>query len=165
MTSLPDEPLLSLKVLVILRKSVSRELSAHNHKKKSIFGGFNTLNDQLKKNYSSFDECVDNEFILELNAHNLSAHSLYCTYLRQWHDILECDLFTRNLYSTHLRHWFDILKRDQKLILSYHELKSDPMTFQHWIEDFLGLPPNSGKSMMKTRNEKIFSGKDAVPSC
>ena len=65
-----------------------------------------------------------------------------------------------------LRQWFDVLERDQILILSYHELISDPMTFQQRIEEFLVLP-NSGKltNVTTKKNVKSFPGKDAVVSC
>jgi hypothetical protein len=141
-TSSPDGRILSLKVMMILRKPVSRELSLYNHMKFN-FGGTNTKM-TLKKNYTSFDEYVDKELVLELT--------------RQTHK--------GSLNSTqHIRQWFDVLKREQILILLYHELKNDPTTFQRRIKDFLGLSPNNGKSQMKTLNAKTFSGKEAVPSC
>jgi hypothetical protein len=124
----------NLKVMLILREPVSRELSAYNHMK------FNTVTGSdvwaLKRNYSSFDEYVDEEKLSNLG-----------------------------FYSTQLRQWFRILKRDQILILSYHELKRDPTTFQRRIVDFLGLPPNSVNSKMESANFKAFTGKEAVLSC
>ena len=141
-TSSPDGCISSLKVMMILREPVSRKLSLYNHMKFN-FGGTNTKM-TLKKNYTSFDEYVDKELVLELT--------------RQTHK--------GSLNSTqHIRQWFDVLKREQILILLYHELKNDPTTFQRRIKDFLGLSPNNGKSQMKTLNAKTFSGKEAVPSC
>jgi hypothetical protein len=137
MTSSPDGLLSSLKVMMILREPVSRELSAYNHRK------FDTVNGgpyPLERNYSSFDEYVEEQ--------NSGIHFGDYGY-----------------YSTQLRKWFNVLKRDQILILSYHELKSDPTTFQRRIEDFLELPPNSKTSKMLTANENTFSGKEAAVSC
>ena len=127
--------------MMILREPVSRKLSLYNHMKFN-FGGTNTKM-TLKKNYTSFDEYVDEELVLVLTHQTRKVP----------------------LNSTHIRQWFDVLKREQILILSYHELKNDPTTFQRRIEDFLGLPPNNGRSQMKTLNAKTFSGKEAVPSC
>jgi hypothetical protein len=124
----------NLKVMLILREPVSRELSAYNHLKYKTVTGSGSW--ALKRNYSSFDEYVDEEKLSE-----------------------------RGFYSLQLRQWFRELKRDQILILSYHELKGDPTTFQRRIVDFLGLPPNSVKSKMVSTNVNSFPGKEAVLSC
>ncbi len=138
----------SLKVMMILREPVSRELSAYNHRKDKPPGA----NWSLKKNYTSFDEYVDEELILALTNRPTLPQNF-----SQW-------FFS--LYAIHLRHWFDVLERDQILILSYHELIRDPMTFQRRIEEFLGLPPSGKlKNVTTKKNVKSFPGKDAVVSC
>jgi hypothetical protein len=74
-------------------------------------------------------------------------------------------IYPKKVYATQLRQWFHALKRDQILILSYHELKGDPTSFQRRIVDFLGLPLNSMMSQMMPANVKSFPGKEAVLSC
>jgi hypothetical protein len=134
--------------MMILREPVSRELSAYNHRKDKPPGA----NWSLKKNYTSFDEYVDEELILALTNRPTLPQNF-----SQW-------FFS--LYAIHLRHWFDVLERDQILILSYHELIRDPMTFQRRIEEFLGLPPSGKlKNVTTKKNVKSFPGKDAVVSC
>lgn len=64
MTSSPNGCILSLKVMMILREPVSRELSAYNHWKDKPSGA----NWSLKKNYTSFDEYVNEELILVLTS-------------------------------------------------------------------------------------------------
>ncbi|KAL3816359.1 hypothetical protein ACHAXA_000437 [Cyclostephanos tholiformis] len=145
--------LLSLKVMMILREPISRELSAYNHKKANSvnLAYMSKTNNHvgrkflLKKNYTSFDEYVDEELVLDLTTNSRNAHSLY---------------------STHLRQWFDVLQRDQIMILSYHELITDPVTFQRRVEGFLGLSPERGEYSLKSKkNEKSFPGKEVIPSC
>ncbi len=96
--------------------------------------------------YTSFDEYVDKELVLVLTSHLTPPQ-------------------VPSLYSTHLRQWFDVLKRDRILILSYHELISDPTIFHRRIEGFLGMSSNNGKSKKLTTktNVKSFPGK--VSSC
>ena len=136
MISSPFGHISNLKVMMILREPVSRELSAYNHMKHTYNGVTGNSSLTLKRNYSSFDEYVGEDNLSDL------GH-----------------------YSTQLRQWFHALSREQILILSYDELKGDPTTFQRRIIDFLGLPLNSLKSKMKSKNEKSFPGKESVLSC
>jgi hypothetical protein len=70
----------------------------------------------------------------------------------------------RDLYAFYLKQWFEWLPRDQLLILSYHELKSDPTTFKTRIEDFLGLK-HQPQGEIEEVNTHSSPTKTVLPSC
>jgi hypothetical protein len=100
----------------------------------------------------SFDEYVDH-VLLERETKATNARG------EQVHGPLR-----RGLYSFHLEQWFKWLPREQLLVLSYHELKSDPTTFKARIEDFLGLE-HQPHDEIDTANTHSSPAKTVLPSC
>ena len=136
-----------LKVMMILREPVSRELSWYNHKA-STSGLWEE--DVLKFNHS-FDEYTDEELLRKPT---------------QFLDDGQCyGRICRSLYSKLISQWLQVIPRSQMLILSYQELKNDPGTFMKRIEDFLGLPPHKPNATFKRANVKSFAEKTFLPSC
>ncbi len=139
-----------LKVMMILREPVSRELSWYNHKAfntkftSGLWGGV------LKSNHS-FDEYTD-EVLLRKPIRLSKAGQCY-------------GALCLSLYSTLIPQWLQVIPRSQMLILSYQELKNDPDTFMKRIEGFLGLPPHKPNATLKQANVKSFAEKSSFPSC
>ena len=130
-----------LKVMMILREPVSRELSWYNHK---------SSKDVLKFNHS-FDEYTDEELLRKPT---------------QFLDDGQCyGRICHSLYSKLISQWLQVIPRSQMLILSYRELKDDPDTFMKRIEDFLGLPPHKPNATLKQENVNSFAEKTPLPSC
>ncbi len=115
-----------VKMIVILRDPVTRELSLYNH----------IVNDYLenpdnptpvfrsisKKDGSvmSFEEYVDTVSIPTLTGKD------------------SCPNSRNSLYALHLEKWFKLFSRRQILVLSYEELKRDKNVFCKRIMEFLG---------------------------
>ncbi|KAL3795418.1 hypothetical protein ACHAW5_006992 [Stephanodiscus triporus] len=141
----------SLKVMMILREPVSRELSKYNHMKDNEVNGGDTWGVALTFN-RSFDEYINAELLNQTKTR--ISRSGQCV-----------GALCFSLYSELLKQWFEIINRDQMLLLSYQELKSDPTTFMERIEKFLGLPPHKANATLKSSNVKSFAGKSSLPSC
>ena len=137
-----------LKVMMILREPVARELSWYNHQKsEGIFYALKKAN----SNYS-FDEYVDKVILgrpTRFSKENGQCSGALC----------------RSLYSKLIPQWLDVIPRNHMLILSHQELKHDPGTFMKRIEDFLGLPPHKQNETLRIVNDKPYSEKISLPSC
>jgi hypothetical protein len=141
----------NLKILVILREPVTRELSLYNH----LVHDYKTLkasertswNDQVINadgSIMSFDEFVK---VVSLPA------------LR---NDIDFGRSTRHgLYAKHLKKWFEVFDRKQILVLSFDELRKNPQKLQDRIQSFLGchIP---GELQHANSNDHSF--KLAVPS-
>ena len=117
-----------LKILVILREPVSRELSLYNHLVFDILNldvsERNEWNNQVLKSdgsIMSFDDFVSNVSIPAIRRHSGPGMSS-----------------RHGLYATHLRKWFDCFDRSQILVLSYEELQHQPQKVQDRVQLFLG---------------------------
>ena len=141
-----------LKVMMILREPVSRELSwynnmAFNMKFPSLANGKENV---MEFNYS-FDEYTDEVLLRDAT---------------QFLDDGQCyGGICRSMYSKLISQWLQVIPRSQMLILSYRELKDDPDTFMKRIEGFLGLPPNKPKATLIQENVNSFAEKTPLPSC
>ncbi|KAL7479995.1 hypothetical protein ACHAW6_008202 [Cyclotella cf. meneghiniana] len=111
----------NLKLMVILREPISRELSLYNHKVTSVMNGgkVSWMKVVLFKNgtVKSFDE--------------------YTLSLKD--DIIRGPQNSFGFYVDHLRTWVELFGRQQLLILSYDELLRDPSKLQSRINSFLGV--------------------------
>jgi hypothetical protein len=155
----------TLKVLMILREPVSRELSLYNHKKDAYFEEnhhnpesqnfwADVGNKEMNGTVYSFDEYVHHVLLKrETKRKTTNAKGEHV------HGPLR-----RDLYAFYLKQWFEWLPRDQLLILSYHELKSDPTTFKTRIEDFLGLK-HQPQGEIEEVNTHSSPTKTVLPSC
>lgn len=108
-----------LKLIVILREPVARELSWYNHKVTKVTNGEGTWihNDVIYSNgtIKSFDE-----YAIELSRNiTLNPESAY------------------GFYINHLKVWVNLFSRRQLLVLSYSELLENPSKVQWRIERFL----------------------------
>ena len=127
-----------LKVMLILREPVSRELSLYNHnkhvhqlKRRNRHQAWSNMSQ-----WNSFDEYVDR--VLLPNNETLISNPVGG----------KCSIsLCLSFYSVILARWFDRMPRNQTLLLSYQEFRSDPATFMRRIEDFLGLPPHGDRAM------------------
>lgn len=137
-----------LKVMMILREPISRELSWYNHKMFNM--KHNSTRNLLQANHS-FDEYVDEELLLKPTRFSKAG---------------ECSgALCRSLYSKLIPQWLEVIPRDQMLLLSYQELKNDPVTFMTRIEGFLGLAPHKPNEMLKRVNCKSYAEKTSLSSC
>lgn len=146
----------SVKIIVILREPVSRELSLYNHlafecrrlgtaeSGARIPCGYEWHRQVEKSDGSvmSFDD-----FVLErsIPAFGRDAGPGRST--------------RHGMYALHLRQWFDLFDREQILVLSYDEMLNHPETFQGRIQTFLGHkisgrmnPSNVNDSSHKVRH-------------
>jgi len=119
----------TVKIIVILREPVSRELSLYNHLafdcrrlKAPERNAWHSQATREDGSIMSFDEFVREVSIPALGRETGPGRS------------------TRHgLYATHLRKWFELFDRKQILVLSYDELQHHPRKLQERIQTFLGL--------------------------
>jgi Sulfotransferase domain len=120
----------SVKIIVILREPVCRELSLYNHLSfdcrrlgsKDINSCWHNQVIKQDNTIMSFDEFVINRSIPALTGQET-----------------EIGCSTRHgLYATHLRQWFELFDREQILVLSYNQLEHQPERLQERVQSFLG---------------------------
>eukprot|EP00171_Calliarthron_tuberculosum_P009405 IDg9405t1 len=136
-----------VKIIVILREPVSRELSLYNHlafdcrslrvPERSAWHKQVTKENGL---IMSFDEFVRIKSIPALGRESGPGRS------------------TRHgMYVTHLSKWFDLFDRKQILVLSYDELQRYPKKLLERIQTFLGhkIPGSLNRSNSNDSQHKI----------
>ena len=149
-----------LKIIVILREPISRQLSRYNHMKLLYIKGSTkewvkevayNVNNRSNQNHTRevmpFDTYV--EKIISDHKNNGRSKSKYPKE------------FKPSMYVDHLTKWSKLFGRDKILILSYDELKDDPNTVQHRIETFLNIKLTG---QMERKNQKITKHKVDVVS-
>lgn len=138
----------TLKIIVVLRDPLMRELSLYNHLafdcRNLDASERNEWHDQVLQNgreIMSFDQFVVERSIPALHQDSGPGQST-----------------RHSLYGKHLSAWFELFDRRQILVLSYEELNRDPRKIQERIQQFLGFPipgeikhANSNDSPMKVR--------------
>lgn len=142
----------TVRIMVILREPVSRELSLYNHLAydcRHLPASERTSwhTQVLNKNGSirSFDQ-----FVRETSLPGLA---------RTWGP----GRSTRHgLYAIHLKKWFDLFDRSQILVLSYDELQKEPKLLQERIQRFLGRDI-TGDLCRSNSNDNSY--KVRLPSC
>jgi len=133
----------TVKIIVILREPISRELSLYNH---LAFACRNfapnertTWHNQVVNEDGSIMSFDD--FILQKSVPSLERES-------------DQD----RLYAKHLQKWFKLFDRGQILILSYDELQNQPKQLQERLETFLGckIPGELPRSNSKDSEHKVL---------
>lgn len=117
-----------LRIIVILRDPILRELSLYNHLafdcRTLAKSELTSWHEQVQNDDGSimtFDEFVDQISIPALSRKDGQGQSS-----------------RHGLYVNHLREWFDLFNRDQILVLNYTELCEHPEKLSKRIEQFLG---------------------------
>ncbi|KAL7476588.1 hypothetical protein ACHAW6_002435 [Cyclotella cf. meneghiniana] len=116
----------NLKLIVILREPISRELSWYNHK------------------VAFFRNGGEVPWIKDVLFHNTTIKS-FDEYSHELKEVITKSPHTAyGFYVDHLRLWVELFDRQQLLILSYDELLRDPYRVQSRIESFLGVKFGDG---------------------
>jgi hypothetical protein len=145
----------AVKIIVILRDPIARELSLYNHLafacrnlNSSELSGWHQQVTKPDNTIMTFDEFVQTVTMRALVTHEpedrgLGRSSRY------------------GLFANHLQEWFELFDRDQILVLSYDELQTMPSKLQERIQIFLGrtVPGNIYRA-----NENESSQKVRLPS-
>lgn len=117
-----------VKIIVILREPIARELSLYNH----LAHDWRTLSESDKSGWNrqvlkpdgslmGFQDFVESVSVPALvKEHGPGRSTRY------------------SMYAMHLRKWFDRFDRKQILVLSYDELKNHPKRLQDRVRKFLG---------------------------
>jgi hypothetical protein len=138
----------NVKVIVMLREPVSRELSLYNHK---VYEYLETNDrnqwyaDVLKgdgsvKSFSDYTDVVKN----------------YIDYPSPW------GLGDMGHYARHLSKWLKFVDRKHLFAIAYDELKHDPKNVQRRVREFLGFDfPGS----IAIENTSLNKAKVNHPSC
>lgn len=122
----------AVKIIVILRDPIARELSLYNHLAfacrnldSSELSGWHQQVTKPDNTIMTFDEFVQSVTMPALVTNEsedrgLGRSSRY------------------GLFADHLQEWFELFNRDQILVLSYDELQTEPGKLQERIQVFLG---------------------------
>ena len=117
----------NLKLILIVREPIERELSSYNHKvfdyKKS--GSLGWTNDTWYRD------------VVNKSDGSVKSFTEYCEFVKKYM-MNGADTYTISHYVEHLRKWTSLFDRKQILVLSYDELKGDPSRVQWRLEQFLG---------------------------
>lgn len=171
----------AVKIIVILRDPIYRELSLYNHlafacrRLDSLeLSGWHQQVKKTDNTIMTFDEFVRTVTLPALVSNELKDRGLGRS-------------SRYGLFANHLREWFELFDRNQILILSYDELQSKPSTLQGRIQVFLGrtvqgnisqanandspqkvhMPSNDTKqilhSFFRPHNDRLYQLLEAMP--
>lgn len=140
----PGDLSTSLKLIVILREPISRELSLYNHKVYKFAG-----NQDTSMWYSD---------VIDANGTVMSFEEYAESVLRK--QLANSDWKSPGKYFDHLQSWMALFRRDQLLILHYDEVKMNPEKVQWRIQEFLGA---TFMGNLPIANEQDMSKKRPVP--
>jgi len=156
-----EEQLQRLKIIVILREPISRQLSRYNHMKllyikgsskewvkEVAYNANNSSNHNRTREVMPFDTYVEKI----ISDHNNNGRRSKSKYPKE---------FKPSMYVDHIKTWSKLFGRDKILILSYDELKDNPNKVQQRIETFLNIKL---KGQMERKNQKITKHKVDVIS-
>ena len=117
----------NLKLILIVREPIERELSSYNHKvfdyKKA--GSLGWTNDTWYRD------------VVKKSDGSVKSFTEYCEFVKKYM-MNGADTYTISHYVEHLRKWTSLFDRKRILVLSYDELKGDPSRVQWRLEQFLG---------------------------
>ena len=148
-----------LKIVIVLREPVSRELSWYNHIAASCrtdIEGCNfkgrVLKNEPKAQFRTFTEYSDFVF----DDYNIDG-------IPKWKQQAKIE----GVYGEKIEQWFHHFDRKQILVLSYDELKENETSFLHRVLSFLGLYVDLAMidSGTKHFNTHQSSSKVKLPSC
>mmetsp|Transcript_36446 Transcript_36446/g.109470 ORF Transcript_36446/g.109470 Transcript_36446/m.109470 type:complete len:439 (-) Transcript_36446:389-1705(-) len=148
----------SLKIVVILREPVARDLSAYNHKA-SLFKDQSTKNNMWR---NAVDKSGD---LLSFNAYTKKA------FRYMLHPEGPCASgpisFCFGLYALFLKRWMNLFRHNQILILSYDELIRNEAKLIWRLRTFLGLEieNDAGVAEIEQVNSKHGVHKISLPPC
>ena len=114
----------TLKVMLVIREPVSRELSLYNHA--------HAYNNNIASTFEEYAEVL----VERLSNQNKVKHQT-------------------GFYVDHIKKFNSFLSRDQILILSYHEVKTNPDRAQWRIEQFLGQQFEGELPRYNTHDRKV----------
>lgn len=171
----------TVKMILILRDPVARELSLYNHLafdcRNLEFSQLNGWHKQVTRpdgSIMSFDEFVSDVSMPALVRDESEDGGLGRS-------------SRQGLYANHLQKWFNLFSRNQILVLSYAELCTNPEKLQDRIQNFLGraipgklrwansnisqhkvqMPTNEARRhlapFMKPHNERLYQLLEAHP--
>jgi len=116
----------ALKIIVILRNPIERELSLYKH----------ALRDHGGANADSWSQ----HLLLDSDGSVKSFDNFTQGTLRKTHELWTDDVsHSFGFYARHLKQWFDAFDRSQILVLSYDELNADPPKTLGRLEGFLNV--------------------------
>lgn len=124
----------SLRILLVLRDPIARELSLYNHKANLYRSGGPSSQEGFWRNVVSDDGeslLTFGEFARKTVLRRLSTGK--CNG-RKFHR-MQC----YGLYARHLAQWMQYFRHDQILVLSYEELSNDPERLAWRVRSFLGV--------------------------
>jgi hypothetical protein len=148
-----------LKIVIVLREPVSRELSWYNHIAASCrtdIEGCNfkgrVLKNEPKAQFRTFTEYSDFVF----DDYNIDG-------MPKWKQ----QSLTEGVYGENIEQWFHHFDRKQILVLSYDELKENETSFLHRVLSFLGLYVDLAMIDSGTKHVNTYqsSSKVKLPSC
>jgi Sulfotransferase domain len=122
-----------LKVVFILREPVSREISRYNHQLRLALSpnpstGWGKQIMKRNGTIKSFMEDAEVQILRPIATQSLDKQ--------------------KSAYAHHLRRWFALFDREQILVLSYDELKSNQTRFLQRLHEFLNIPIGNATSMV-----------------
>ena len=140
-----DDQVNKLKIIVILRDPVLRELSLYNHMAYACRNLDQSELTDWHKQVVRSDGTINtfNEFVRDVTMSALATNEAQ--------DFGKGRSSRHGLYANHLKEWFRLFNRNQILILSYDELCVDPERVQDRIQRFIG------RTISGTLQEKINS--------
>ncbi|KAL7476725.1 hypothetical protein ACHAW6_004348 [Cyclotella cf. meneghiniana] len=136
----------SLKLMVVLREPISREISWYNHRIFRLALLNSTGHGSIHESYRD---------ILQSNGAIMSFDQYSETVLK---DSIKVDPSNSpGIYVEHLKSWVKLFDRKQLLVLSYDELQSNPAKTRWRINKFLGTKYKGGfnKANTKESDSKI----------
>mmetsp|Transcript_24288 Transcript_24288/g.36007 ORF Transcript_24288/g.36007 Transcript_24288/m.36007 type:complete len:399 (-) Transcript_24288:132-1328(-) len=151
-----------VKLIIILREPISRELSAYNHYafncREYLQYGRKYVDEH---NYTHFRSCSAKVWNSEMKRMKNFSEFIDDITLKNARFIPEPDPLvgsSRNmnscLYADFLREWFSIFDREQILVLSQEELVRDEGSFLNRVHSFLGLSSSIDNFSLRHTNSK-----------
>ena len=117
----------SLKLIVILREPIERELSSYNHK----------VYDYKQNGVRGWINQTWYRDVINKSDGTIKSFTEYCEFVKEYF-IYGAPTYAISRYVEHLRKWVSLFDRKQLLVLSYDELRNDPSSVQKRVEEFLG---------------------------
>ena len=138
----------NVKMIVLLRDPVAREVSLYNHVANDYLTNAEPLNPWYKPigqkdgSIMSFDKFVDTVSIPTLIGKDSCAL---------------CPSSKNNMYASYLEKWFNLFSRQQILVVSYEELKRNEKAVRQRIIMFLGrnIPGTIKMKNVKRNKQKL----------
>ena len=152
----------SLKILVILREPISRELSLYNHRAK-LFWEENMQQLNFWKTVTDVDGdraalMSFGEFTRRKLLRHMNATAGLCANMKM---IYSC----YSLYADHLQKWMELFNPENILVLAYEELIKNENNVMSRVRSFLGLAHNLGPAEIEAANAQWHDSKVSLPPC